>query len=86
MKKKISVQTYVKPNLVLSQIPFMMGGRGAAKKKVAQNGLKHVLILEFLRSDEICGGGGWGVVGGGSEVNKQASKAASLHTDTIVTR
>ena len=29
------------------------GGRGP-KIKVAQNGLKHILVLEFLKSNEIC--------------------------------
>ena len=38
----------------------MLGG-GGPKIKVAQNGVKHGLVLEFLRSDEIFeiwGGGG----------------------------
>ena len=63
-----SVRTYVKPNLVFSKISFMLGG-GGQKIKVAQNGMKHGLVLEFLRSDEIfeiCGGGG----GGGGRGNK----------------
>ena len=29
------------------------GGGGGQKIKVAQNGMKHGLVLEFLRSDEI---------------------------------
>ena len=29
------------------------GVSGAKKTKVVQNGLKHFLVLEFLRSDEI---------------------------------
>ena len=29
------------------------GGGGGPKIKVAQNGMKHGLVLEFLRSDEI---------------------------------
>ena len=44
------VQRCIKPNLVLSQIPFMVGvgGRGKKKKiKVAQNDLKHILVLKF---------------------------------------
>ena len=45
-------------------------------KKVAQNGLKHVLVLEFLKSDEIWGGGGGGLT----------NKHTDRHTDTIVTR
>ena len=60
-KKKIEkknffwVRTYVKPNVVFSKIPFTRGGGGGGgpKIKVAQNGVKHGLVLEFLRSDEI---------------------------------
>ena len=49
------VRTYVKPNVVFSKIPFTPGGGGGVcpKIKVAQNGVKHGLVLEFLRSDEI---------------------------------
>ena len=32
------------------------GGRGSLRK-VAQNELKHILVLEFLRSDDFGGGG-----------------------------
>ena len=46
-ERNFLVWTYVKPNLVLSQIPFTGG------MVVGLNGLKHVLILEYLRSDEI---------------------------------
>ena len=52
-KKNFSVRTYVKPNLVFSKISFILGGGGGPKIKVAQNGMKHGLILDFLRSDEI---------------------------------
>ena len=31
----------------------MLGGGGGQKIKVDQNGMKHGLVLEFLRSDEI---------------------------------
>ena len=55
-KKIFSVQTYVKPNLVFSKISFMLGGD--QKIKVDQNGVKHGLVLEFLRSDEIFKMGG----------------------------
>ena len=34
------------------------GGGGVQKIKVAQNGMKHGLVLEFLRSDEIFKMGG----------------------------
>ena len=47
------VRTYVKPNVVFSKIPFTPGSGGGPKIKVAQNGVKHGLVLEFLRSDEI---------------------------------
>ena len=49
------VQTCIKENLVLSYFPRWGVGWGSRDKKikVAQNGVKHVLILEFLRSDEI---------------------------------
>ena len=67
-------------NLVLSPIPFttgwggVEGGGGGLKIKVAQNGVKHGLVLEFLRSDEIfqnlvC-----------ELTSKQGSKQASLQT------
>ena len=42
----------VKPNLLKSQIPFTM--EGFPKIKVAQNSVKLVLILDFLRFDDIC--------------------------------
>ena len=51
------VRLNVKPNLVLSQIPLTIGDGGVAKFKVAQNGVKHV-VLEFLRSHKIGRGGG----------------------------
>ena len=37
------------------------GGGGFYPEKVAQNELKHILVLEFLRSDDLWGGGGGGV-------------------------
>ena len=45
-KKKIFfwIQTYVKPNLVLSQNHFTRGGVRGPKIKVAQSGVKHGLI------------------------------------------
>ena len=57
-KKIFSVRTYVKPNLVFSKISFTVGGGGVKKIKVAQKCVKHGLVLEFLRSDEILGGVG----------------------------
>ena len=37
-------------------LPFSWGG-GGPQKKVAQNELKHILVLEFLRYDHFLGGG-----------------------------
>ena len=37
------------------------GGGGVPPEKVTQNELKHILVLEFLRSDDFRGGGGGGV-------------------------
>ena len=36
----------------------LVGGGGSPQKKVAQNELKHILVLEFLRYDHFLGGGG----------------------------
>ena len=52
-RKKCCVLFYVKPNLVLSQNSGGGGGEGGSKMEVAQNDLKHVLVLEFVKSDEI---------------------------------
>ena len=37
--------------------PFTGGEPPPPQKKVAQNELKHILVLEFLRSDDWLGGG-----------------------------
>ena len=37
---------------------FPFPGGGGPPGKVAQNELKHILVLEFLRSDDFRGGGG----------------------------
>ena len=51
------------------------GGGVESKIKVAQNGLKHVLVLDFLRSDEIF------------EISSVGtSNQPHNHTDTTVTR
>ena len=76
-KKIFSVRTYVKPNLVFSKISFMLRG-GGQKIKVDQNGMKHGLILEFLRSDEIFEI--WSEKLTGRQASKQASKQARQHT------
>ena len=44
------VRKCIEPNLVRTKSGG--GGRGP-KIKVAQNGLKHIFLLEFLKSDEI---------------------------------
>ena len=36
----------------------LLWGGGVPPKKVAQNELKQILVLEFLRSDDFGGGGG----------------------------
>ena len=53
--KKSLVLIYIKPNLVLSHFRWLWwrGGGGCQKIKVAQNDPKHILVLEFLKSDEI---------------------------------
>ena len=52
----------------------LVGGGGSPPKKVAQNELKHILVLEFLRYDHFLGGGGV------RKVNGATSKQASIHT------
>ena len=47
--------------LNISNSLYRLGGGGrSTQKKVAQDELKHILVLEFLRSDDFLG-----VVGGG---------------------
>ena len=58
----------------------MGGGGGGQKIKVAQNGVKHGLVLEFLRYDEIF------EIWSENLTGQQASKQGSIHPDTIVTR
>ena len=60
-------------------------GWGSPKKKVAQNELKHILVLEFLRYDHFLGGGGSEKLTG-QQASKQANKQTDRHPDTIVTR
>ena len=50
------VRKCIKPNLVRtksSQWWWLGGGVGVPKIKVAQNGLKHMLALDILKSDDI---------------------------------
>ena len=74
-----SVRTYIKPNLVFSKISFI-GGGGGQKIKVDQNGMKHGLVLEVLRSHEIF------EIWSKKLTGQQASKHTYIHPDTIVTR
>ena len=53
---------------------FSKWGGGAKKIKVAQNGMKHGLVLEFLRSDEIF------EIWSEKLTGQQASKAAYIRT------
>ena len=59
-------------------------GGGGQKIKVDQNGMKHGLVLEFLRSDEIFKI--WSEKLTGQQASKQASIHTYIHPDTIVTR
>ena len=40
----------------VKKFPLYWGG-GSPPEKVAQNELKHILVLKFLRSDDFQGGG-----------------------------
>ena len=65
-KKKIEKKNFLGPNIcqaksgVISKSLYRGGGGGGGggvrgpKIKVAQSGVKHDLILEFLRSNDIC--------------------------------
>ena len=55
--------------------PFS-GGGGVPPRKVAQNELKQILVLEFLRSDDFWGGGSPSV----------RYKQLDVQTHAIVTR
>ena len=65
------------------KFPLQRGKGGVPPKKVPQNCLKHVLVLEFLRSDEIFLPGG-----GGSEklTTKQPSNQADRHYSDQISR
>ena len=75
--------------MVLSQNPFTMGGGGGGgggcpKIKVAQNGMKHGLVLEFLRSDEIFEI--WSEKLTGQQTSKQARQHTSGHHSDQISR
>ena len=72
---------------MFSKISFMVGGGGGGggqKIKVAQNGVKHGLVLEFLRSDEIFEI--WSEKLTGQQASKQASKHTSGHHSDQISR
>ena len=75
---------------MLSQIPFTGGvGRGCPQKKVAQNDVKHILVLEFLRFDDffgVMGGGGGGVHEKVQKTTNQPYIQPNEPTDTMMTR
>ena len=77
-KKIFSVRTYVKPNLVFSKISFYVGVQNS---KFAQNGVKHGLVLEFLRSDEIFEI--WSEKLTGQQASKQGTIHPGHHSDQI---
>ena len=62
-KKKIfsSPKTHQAKSSVISNSLYWQGRGGGSPKKVAQNDMKHILVLEFLRSNDflqVVGGGG----------------------------
>ena len=60
------------------------GGRGSPPKKtIAQNDMKHILVLEFLRSDDFLG---VVVVGGGEGSMKKFNRQPTNPMDNMVTR
>ena len=63
--------------------PLVGGGGGSPKKKVAQNELKHILVLEFLRYDHFLGG--WGC-GGVRKVNGPTTRQTSGHHSDQISR
>ena len=56
------------------------GGGGVPQKKVAQNELKDILVLEFLRYDHFLGGGGGSEKLMGQQTSKQANKPTDIRT------
>ena len=56
-------------------------GNGGSPKKVAQNNVKHILVLEFWRSDDF-----WGVVEGGAMKKLTSQQAYNQPRDTMMTR
>ena len=52
-EKMKGVWKCIKPNLQRTKYSGSGGGEGGPEIKVAQNVLKHILVLEFLKSDEI---------------------------------
>ena len=83
-KKKFQKKFFPSPNicqayLVSKNFPLPMGG-GVRNKKIAQNDAKHILVLEFLRSDDFVGGGGH------EKVIRHTTNQPNRPTDTMVSR
>ena len=57
-KKFFSQSEHVSSQIWCQKFFPLVGEGGGGPKKVAQNELKHILVLEFLRSDDLWGGGG----------------------------
>ena len=51
-----SLNMYQAKSGVKNFFPLLGGGHMSPPKKVAQNELKHISVLEFLRSDDFGGG------------------------------
>ena len=67
------------------KFPLLGGGGGGGQKiKVAQNGVKHGLVLESLRSDEIFEI--WSEKLTGQQASNQASKHTSGHHSDQISR
>ena len=64
----------------------MGGGGGSPSKKVAQNELKHILVLEFLRYDHFLGGEGGSEKLTGQQTSKQARLQTSGHHSDQISR
>ena len=60
------------------------GGGGSPQKQVAQNELKHILVLEFLRYDHFLGGGSEKLTG--QQASKQTSRQTSGHHSDQISR
>ena len=78
-KKKFFGSEHVSSQIWCQKIFPFSGGGGSPQKKVAQNELKHILVLEFLRYDHFLGGGG-------SENYRPTSRQTSGHHSDQISR